>query len=97
MDLENEKMLAESLRTAVRFYTQKDYVRAFELFNQVSYGSRNYPVAQMYLGLIYLKGHGTELDYVKAFNHFKEAAKEGHPKAQGIVGEFLFNWSLWSR
>ena len=44
-------------------------------------------LAQINLGLIYLKGDGTPKDYGRAFELFEKAAGQNDPKAQALLGK----------
>jgi TPR repeat protein len=68
---------------------EKDYVRAFELF-QLS-AEQGHALAQNRLGTLYNYGRGTEKDQKKAFECFLSSAKQGSGEAQYNLA-FMYNY-----
>lgn len=60
-------------------YMQKDYDKAFELFNEAA--ALGYSPAIYNTAVCYLDGKGVEKDSVEAFRHFRKAANMGESKA----------------
>ena len=60
-------------------YIQKDYDKAFELFNEAA--ALGYSPAIYNTAVCYLDGKGVEKDSVEAFRHFRKAANMGEAKA----------------
>jgi hypothetical protein len=48
-------------------------------------------VAQFFLGVMYLNGHGVPQDYTEAAKWYRFAAEQGHPWAQSALGFFFVN------
>ena len=70
-------------------FKQKNYVRAEKYF--LSAANKGDPVAQTYLGVIYLKGLDGYEDYPKALNFFQQAAEQGVAIAQKYLGDIYIN------
>ena len=73
----------------------KDLPRAFELFTEAAeLGSID---AHFHLGNCYLEGNGVEKDLRTAMDHYKIAAKGGHPFARFSLGVIEFNAGKFDR
>ncbi|MCZ2203974.1 tetratricopeptide repeat protein [Bartonella sp. A05] len=63
---------------------------AASLYMQAAMNYRN-PIAQYYLGKIFLKGEGREKNFIQAARWFHLSAKKGNPKAQYYLGKMFLN------
>ena len=59
------------LKTAIAFERSGDYDEAWKIFEVLA--DQGNPMAQLYLGLMFYQGHGTEKDNLKAYLVFTEA------------------------
>ncbi|MFZ6872415.1 tetratricopeptide repeat protein [Undibacterium sp. Di27W] len=71
---------ADDMSDAARFYANKDYSRAIQLYSKLAQSGN--PDAQEMLGEIYWFGDGVEADVNTAGLWFKKAADNGQKKAQ---------------
>ncbi|EJF86403.1 tetratricopeptide repeat protein [Candidatus Bartonella washoeensis] len=63
------------------FYAANLYMQA-----AVNYGN---PIAEYYLGKIFLKGEGREKNLIQAARWFQLSARKGNPPAQAMLGNIL--------
>ena len=64
------------LEDAYKAFEEKNYKKVFEPFKEVF--KQGLPEDQYNLGWMYAKGYGVDQDYMKAFEWFEKAAKQGH-------------------
>ena len=67
--------------TGVVAYLMGEYDKAFSTMQSLSQ-TADHGYAQYYLGMMYLKGQGTEQDYDKASKWLRSSAEKGIPQAQ---------------
>ncbi len=85
-------------------YLQGDYETAYNTMISLANTSED-PVAQYYLGVMYMKGQGVEQDYEKAGEWFRKASEQGlavamyklaklYTKGEGVPKdlEFAYVW-----
>lgn len=68
-------------------FKRRRYKDAFEYFNMAA--KKGDPIAWLNLGNMYMAGHNTAVDEVRAFRAFKKSADLGYPGAMYAVGYFL--------
>jgi TPR repeat protein len=66
----------------------KDDIAAMEVYRK--YADRGDADAQVELGWCYIRGDGVEKNGLEGFRWWKQAALRGNPKAQELVGTWLF-------
>ena len=80
-------------------YVEKSYEKAIQYFHKVSLAGLNGPTAvstssKFFLGLFYQQGYGVEQSKKIAADYYKEAADQGHAKAQCNLGVFYIGDGL---
>ena len=73
---------------AVKYYDNKKYHKAFELFTQLAEQGNYY--GQNGLGVMYEKGGGVAQDYVKAVEWYRKSAEQGYAIAQCNLGNMYY-------
>jgi TPR repeat protein len=58
------------------------FAEAFECFDRGIELNRNHPLLQLYLGISFDSGEGTEQDFTEANYWYRQAAEQGEPNAQ---------------
>ncbi|WP_188963442.1 caspase family protein [Deinococcus aquiradiocola] len=71
----------------MEFYNKGQYEQALAELKDSVLGNDGDPEAQTLLGMMYLKGQGTEKDTVLATYWFQEAARQGNATAERTLGE----------
>ena len=64
---------------------EKDLHKSFKLL--LSAAKKGYPTAQSNLGVYYIRGYGTDVNYKEAYKWYLKAAKQGDRKAQYNLAE----------
>ncbi|MCQ2202947.1 MAG: TIR domain-containing protein [Bacteroidales bacterium] len=82
----NASELERIFETGRSYYENRDFDNALKCFQQAA--ELGYPSAQCWMGTLYYRGRGVELDMKKAFEWDLKAAKQGHATAQCYVGNF---------
>ncbi len=73
------------------FADTSDYIWNEQFSKKIAEAEAGKIRSQYDIGNMYLKGQGTGIDEVKAFNWFSKAAKSGHVKSQFKIGFMLLN------
>lgn len=102
-DLENitdkeyiDKFIAQSYFNAGAIYSNlKEASMEVQMYQKVFKYEPNYKSAHCNLGLSYYYGSGVESNKIKAYEHWKIAAKQGHAGAQHNL-DFLCKESPWA-
>jgi len=74
---------------ANKYYNEKDYKKAFELFEKAA-NQGNYE-AQNWLGLMYGTGKGVAQDYKKAVEYYQKSADQNYDWAQNHLANMYYN------
>jgi len=77
----------------VTAYTSGQYNKAYNIFRSIAETThdKSTPLAEYWLGMMYLHGQGVKPDYSKASEWFMKAAKKNLPQAQYQLGTLYFN------
>lgn len=73
--LDNYKKNSELENEAIKYFVNKDYSNALELFTKLS--NQNMSISTCYLGIIYEKGYGVTKDLNRAAILYKKSTLEG--------------------
>jgi len=69
------------------------YEKAYNILRSIAETTNDVhtPLAEYYLGMMYMNGQGVKLDYGKASEWFRKAAEKSLPEAQYKLGTLYFN------
>lgn len=73
----NEKKMQED---ALEMYLSENYASAFQLYEKLSRTGN--PIAEFYLGIMYLEGFGVNKNKLKAMEYFNKSANQNNSDAQ---------------
>lgn len=76
--------LSSTRMAADQLYEQKNYARAFPLYQQAATAGDAHSMAG--LGLLYYNGWGTQVDYAAAARYFQQAAQLGETSIVSLLG-----------
>ncbi|WP_133166959.1 tetratricopeptide repeat protein [Solimicrobium silvestre] len=82
-------VLANDLDDAERYYADKDYTKAAQLYKESALSGN--VKAQVILGMLYQYGRGLDMDYSKAISWYQKAANQGEVSAQDKLGSMYEN------
>lgn len=74
-------------------YSMGQYEKAYNILRSIAETTNDShtPLAEYYLGMMYMNGQGVKLDYSKASEWFRKAAENRLPEAQYKLGTLYFN------
>lgn len=70
-------------------YQMGKYEKAYNIMRSLA-ETKEHPLAQYWVGMMYLNGQGVEQDYAKAGEWFRKAAENRVPQAQYKLGRLYF-------
>ncbi|PRC93953.1 tetratricopeptide repeat protein [Solimicrobium silvestre] len=82
-------VLANDFDDAERYYADKDYTKAAQLYKESALSGN--VKAQAILGMLYQYGRGLDMDYSKAISWYQKAANQGEVSAQDKLGSMYEN------
>ena len=80
------KINEEFLKTAIDKFNQQKYMEAFDIFMR----TEDHPLAQEYIGYLYLTGNGVDKDEKQAFEWFKKSVDNDNKDAYFSLAECYY-------
>lgn len=91
-----DNLIAQTYENAGAIYSRiQDYENEVKMFKKALEFSPNDSVLHFNLGLRYIRGQGVETNKIKAYEHWRVAAKQGYKQAQKNL-DILCGQSPWA-